>query len=101
MLAMIASLARARGAHLAFSAVLAASCAAGPPSSGIQARGIIQGHPKQGSSISHTQMCECETCNPAKCCEGSDDAPPPENCGDSYDFSENACEIRIQSCQSR
>jgi hypothetical protein len=96
MLAMIAS----RGARRVFSVLLAASCAAGPPSSGIQAQGIIQGHPKQGSSITHTQMCECQTCDPAKCCEGSDDAPAPEKCGDSYDFSENACGLTVQSCQS-
>ncbi|HEY2406191.1 MAG TPA: hypothetical protein VGI10_09320 [Polyangiaceae bacterium] len=82
-------------------ALIASSCATGPTATGMPSAGIIQGHPKPGSSITHSQMCECTTCDPAKCCDGTDDAPASDNCTYNYDFDSNGCGISIQSCQSR
>ena len=65
--------------------------------------GVLHPPPKPGDSISHSQMCECKTCNPAACCEGPDEDAPPTTCGDSYDFTSNpSCGgLAVKSCASR
>jgi hypothetical protein len=70
--------------------------------------------PKPGSSISHTQLCECLSCEPKACCAGADETQ--DDCdpdaieeratedGVSIDFSaEEAaqCGIAIRTCTSQ
>lgn len=84
--------------------VLAAACSGPPVTAGpLFGTGVFHPPPKPGDSISHTQMCECKACEPTSCCDGPEDDPPPEACGDSYDFSANSScgGIAVRSCQSR
>jgi hypothetical protein len=54
-----------------------------------------------GSSITHTQMCECHGCEDAACCTETQE-PEEKICGDSYDFTQNAhCGLQVESCASR
>jgi hypothetical protein len=81
---------------------LVVACAGGEPpieSSWRSAR-ELRVPPKPGSSITHTKMCECQACEPAACCQGTEyEEPSGEKC-DSYDFTQ-ACGMSVRSCKSR
>lgn len=64
--------------------------------------GMLHPPPKPGDSISHTQMCECQTCE-VGCCDGPEDDAAPEACGEGGDFTLNAtCQgLSVRSCVSR
>lgn len=91
------------GSSLAYVAALT-SCGAPPAGDRpLFGSGVFHPPPKPGSSISQTQMCECQACDPSACCEGPADEAASEACGNSYDFSENAScgGLSVRSCASR
>jgi hypothetical protein len=70
--------------------------------------------PKPGSSISHTRLCECLSCEPPACCAGADETQSecqPDAVretatedGASIDFGSQAgaeCGIAIRTCTSQ
>jgi hypothetical protein len=58
--------------------------------------------PLPGHSIKNAKLCECTSCNPARCCGGdTEDEAAEASCGDSYDFSANGCALEVESCTSR
>jgi hypothetical protein len=88
---------RPLGAALATLLVLAGCAADRRVERSVAAEHEHQPPPKPGSSITHTRMCTCQTCEPSACCDGPE-TPEPVTC-DSYDFSK--CEISVSSCASR
>jgi hypothetical protein len=86
------------------SLALSAACSGSRATQGpLFGTGVFHPPPKPGDSISHTQMCECKACDPASCCDGPEDDPAPEACGDGYDFSrDSSCGgLAVRSCQAR
>lgn len=83
----------------AFAALV--GCASRPPDRPFNARGAHQPPPKPGSSITHTRMCTCRSCEPRGCCSGDPEPERGSECTDSYDFSRAGCGIAVQSCASR
>lgn len=96
----------ARGWGLFAGALGAMACAGPPPAAEPDWRHQreLRAPPKPGSSITHTRMCECRSCDPAACCEGTEYEEAPAACRDDsyddYDFTQ-ACGLSIKSCSSR
>lgn len=63
----------------------------------------LKAPPKPGSSITHTKLCECQTCEPRACCEGDlgEESAQDATCTDSYDFTKEGCGLSVSSCTSR
>ena len=87
----------------AATSAIAAACNGPELSTGpLFGTGVFHPPPKIGDSISHTQMCECKSCNPSGCCDGPEDDAPTICGGDSYDFSAHPeCGTSVRSCASR
>jgi hypothetical protein len=87
---------------LALFALALASCEPSRPAEPALGQRVLKGPKKLGSSITHTQMCTCQACDPGDCCAG-DWGEPHQNdavCKDSYEFSD-ACGIKVSSCSAR
>jgi hypothetical protein len=85
-------------------ALLALSCASGPPSSPPPVwTGDFHPPAKPGSSITNTKQCECRACDPADCCSAErteSTAQAPAECNGSYTFSDK-CGITVNTCTPR
>jgi hypothetical protein len=80
----------------------AACTASAPPATPPPSKtGWHKAPPKIGSSITHTKICECRTCDPSSCCQGERESSRKAECKDSYDFSTEGCGLAVESCTSR
>ena len=63
----------------------------------------LKGPKKVGSSITHTKMCECQSCDPSECCGGDigENNRSAPVCKDSYDFTKEGCGLEVSSCSAR
>ena len=86
-------------------ALLGLSCGGPAPSQTTPqspASGRRQAPPKPGTSITHTKMCACTSCDPPSCCQGDVSDIETEACRESYDFSASeSCGMSVKSCASR
>ena len=56
--------------------------------------------PEAGASISATDLCKCQACDPAACCDGPDFTEDPDpSCATNPDPSR--CGMVVKSCSSR
>jgi len=96
---------RSRFGYLASTALVAACATSGPPSTSpiaIPASGTFHPPKKMGSSVTHSKMCKCRACSPAKCCQGpNEEDESAKKCDQDYDFSKPGCGMQIESCNSR
>src|SRR5262245_8625119 len=64
--------------------------------------GTHRGPPKPGSSITHTKMCECRSCEERSCCEGDlGNRDANEKTCEDYDFTKEGCGLSVKSCTGR